>query len=53
MEGHDAKEGGVYKKKWLLEKGDRDTSIKKKKEIRTLREESKHCNILYNISLLG
>ena len=46
--------GEYIRKRWFLEKGDRDTSIKKEKETRrTLREESEQCNFLYNIGLLG
>ena len=54
MEGHDAKEGRVYKKKMVFMEKDPDTSIKgeEKETRRTLREESKQCNLLYNIGLL-
>ena len=55
MEGHDANEGGVYKKKMVFIEKDPDTSIKgeEKETRRILREESKQCNLLYNIGLLG
>ena len=55
MEGQDANEGGVYKKKMVFIEKDPDTSIKgeEKETRRILREESEQCNLLYNIGLLG
>ena len=55
MGGQDVKEGGVYKKDSVFREKGRQTQVpKKEKETRrTLREESKKCNFLYNIALLG
>ena len=59
IEGQDAKERGVYKKKMVFIKkkggggGQTQVSKRKRKETRrTLREESEQCSFLYNIGLL-